>query len=183
MKLLIRIGVLALGLGLPLVILSMHGGRADAQTIIHGDTLNSQVELFCNFFATGTDTCLLFRLGSDGTTLTQFAIPSGKTFVLTDMECTLQTSSPGETATCGLFDPGTACAKSGLCETNKITIVQAGSASGTDNIAVVGLHLTTGIQLTFLPQVIFRSSFTNPHANIITLQGYLIPNDTRHELP
>ena len=81
MKLLIRIAVLALGLGLPLAILSMHGGRADAQTIIHGDTLNSQVELFCNFFATGTDTCLLTRLSSDGTTLTQFAIPSGKTFV------------------------------------------------------------------------------------------------------
>jgi hypothetical protein len=183
MKLLIRIGILAVGLGLPLAIVLTHGGRTDAQTIIHGDTLNAQVNVWCNFFATGTDNCLLFSLSSDGTTLTSFAIPSGKTFVLTDMECTLQTSAPGGTATCGLFDPQTACASSGLCETNKITIVQAGATSGTDSLAVVGLHLTTGIPLTFVPQVIFRSSYTNPHANIITLQGYWVPNDTRRGLP
>ncbi len=124
--------LLALGLGLmPVVFLSMHVRTVRAQSIIHGDTINSQIELFCNFFFTGSDTCILFRLGSDGTTLSQFAIPPGRTFVLTDMECTLQTATPGQVATCGLFDQGTACdSKTGLCETNKITIVQGGSASG-----------------------------------------------------
>lgn len=75
----------------------------------------------------------LSTLSTDGTTSTPFAIPAGQTLVLTDMECTIETAGAGKIGAGGLSSPA-----------NKI-MLQAASPSGSDSVAAVGLHLTTGI--------------------------------------
>ena len=155
---------------------SLHGRTAKAQSITSGTTVNSQVYLFCDFFISSA--CNLSTLSSDGTTFNLFVIPAGQTLVLTDMECSIQTCTAGEIGTCGLKDQLAAVSSTGQILGDKIIIVQAGSPSGTGKTAVVSLHLTTGIQLTFIPTVISNSVATPAHANVITFQGYLIPTPT-----
>jgi len=182
MKRFSRIMLLALGFGLvPVIFFSMHPRTAKAQSITAGSTVNSQISLFCDF--SDSASCVLSTLSTDGTTFNQFAIPAGQTFVLTDMECTIETAGAGQIGACGLSSPA-----------NKI-MVQAGSPSGPGKMAVVGLHLTTGIQLTFIPTVLSNNVATAPIPTpitapipiptlpIITFQGYLIPTPTPTPTP
>jgi hypothetical protein len=164
MKRFSRIMLLVLGFGLvPVIFFSMHPRTAKAQSITAGSTVNSQISLFCNFSTSAS--CVLSTLSTDGTTFNQFAIPAGQTLVLTDMECTIETASPGEIGECALAD-----------QLNGITIVQAGAPSGPGRTAVVGLHLTTGIRLTFMPTVVISHTVATPaQPPTITFQGYLIP--------
>jgi|ERR1700722_4443992 hypothetical protein len=159
-----RIMLLALGFGLvPVIFFFMHPRTAKAQSITAGSTVNSQISLFCNFSASAA--CVLSMLSTDGTTSAPFAIPAGQMLVLTDMECTVETVNPGEIGACALADP-----------LNSITIVQAGSPSGPGKMAVVGLHLTTGIRLAFMPTVVISNTVATPvQPPTVTFQGYLIP--------
>jgi hypothetical protein len=178
-----RIFSLALGFTLvPVVFFSMHGRTATAQTIRRGTTVNSQVELFCNFFLSSS--CVLNALASDGTSFAPFSVPAGKKLVITDLECTIVTATQGEIGLCGLRDPLTAVAPSGDTLSDKILLVQAGSSSGAINsvfpgatgfTSVVSLHLTTGIAVTYVPAVMSNNVGTVPHGQSITVQGYLIP--------
>jgi hypothetical protein len=178
-----RIILLALGFAIvPVVFFSMHGRTANAQSSFKGTTINSQVELFCNFFLSSS--CTLNALASDGTTFAPFTVPAGKTLVITDLECTIQTATSGEIGLCGLMDQLTAVAPSGDVLSDKILLVQAGAPSGPINsvlpghpgfTSVISLHLTTGIRVTYVPAVMSNNVGTPPHAQSITVQGYLIP--------
>jgi hypothetical protein len=183
MKQFSRIILLALGFALvPVVLFSVHGRTAKAQSLFKGTTVNSEVELFCNFFLSSS--CTLNALASDGTTFAPFTVPAGKTLVITDLECTIQTPTQGEIGLCGLLDQLNAVAPGGDTLTDKIVLVQAGAPSGPINsvlpgsagfTSVISLHLTTGIRVTYVPTVISNNVGTPPHAQSITLQGYLIP--------
>jgi hypothetical protein len=114
-----RIILLALGFALvPLVLFSMHGRTAKAQSLFKGTTVNSEVELFCNFPLSCS--CTLNALASDGTTFAPFTIPLGKALVITDLECTIQTATQGEIGLCGLLDQLNAVAPGGGTLTDKI---------------------------------------------------------------
>jgi hypothetical protein len=178
-----RIILLALGFALvPVVFFSMHARTTKAQSLFRGTTVNSEVELFCNFFLSSS--CTLNALASDGTTFQPFTIPPGKTLVITDMECTIQTPIAGEVGFCGLLDQLTAIAPGGDTLGDKIVLVQAGAPSGPNNsidptatgfTSIIGIHLTTGIRVTYVPTVISNNVGTPPHQQSITVQGYLIP--------
>lgn len=164
MKQFSKIALPALGFGLLIMVfLSVHGPTVKAQSAT-GAKNNTQIALVC----IGSLTSSPCKSWWNVNTQSQFtAIPTGQTLVITDMECYLAGETPGGYGICWLGNSST-------ITTNVAAI--AGAISGPAGQSVMGLHLTTGIQYTTVPNVNFNGKQGAGGSGVsLFLQGYLIP--------
>jgi hypothetical protein len=156
-----RIMLFALGFALvPAIFFSLHGPTAKAQSISGGTTVNSQVELICVAFYSGASNCGEWEsVDALGNGTPYFGPPANMTLIVTDLECVTVVGGPNQNGTCGLNNPYFGG-----------PLVEAGALSGAHSVAVIGLHLTTGVGFAIEPPILVM----NGTPQSATIQGYLI---------
>lgn len=120
-----------------------------------GVPVRNLVTLQCGFITDGEPACGsgYSRIGPDGS-ISSFTIPSGQTFVLTDVNVVLSS-----------------CAASQSCIVLVGPNLYFGSIADSNGTATVNGHLTSGAAFQYLPQLFVASPYGSFQG--LTLAGYL----------